>query len=639
MIDDQTLAPVIRGLREKRDASREDYKGTKVPYGMDDDSRRAWEEAIDMREGPTEAAAATRTRANIRDTGKGMGESAYGFVEPYVKAHQWVGRAAKDPEVALEAGEFIRSIGSGDRESRKQLAEGASMGMVEPAATLGDIALTGYALDEGAYGLAAISGASVLLPFVTAGWLKNAMRAGEIPPEAAKKVAELEGRVNAGGVTDEMQIRRELASIEDAHVSEYNQSLAESDSDFDFGPQTDPTLYRSVLEDTLLNPKVQGKTPVDQLIPSLKSLGVKQAEMNAVGLPEFVAAQKAGGARHILKDDLVRHVDENRVVMGEQVFDSRMPEGSLGGPHDDFTGSHIMPGGRDAKDILVTGQRFDDPAKQFSDPRHYGVLDEVVRLRTTDRYDYRGRKLRFVDELQSDHGQALRARGATWAENKLKRDRAQAAADSTKREYGAAYLARNGMSRADRAVSKRDFSKLYDAWIKAKKNLNTTWRGPVLTPLAWDKTDEWTDLGIRRALRDAADDPTIDGIAFTSGSMASKHSYMPIDSAENFYGKIVPSRLKKIVGKDSVGKTVIRTTDDFMPQTTKLDPKYWDSSRESMLMGDGLEFTVVDLTPAVREKAREAIKNFGVGIGAGIGAAGSAKLLRQRRDDAQESDL
>lgn len=221
---------------------REEYKGFKMPPGMSIPQRRAWRKSIRDREESTEARASTRTRSNIRETGKGMGESAYGFVEPYVKAHRWVGRAARDPEVALEAGEFIRSVGSGDKESRKKLAEGASMGMVEPAATAGDVYLTGEALGRGKYGEAALYGASVLLPWVSAGWLKSAMRAGEIPPEAAKKIAELEERYKAGDVTDEMQIRRELAAIEDAHKADYQASLADVESDFEFEakPKPDP---------------------------------------------------------------------------------------------------------------------------------------------------------------------------------------------------------------------------------------------------------------------------------------------------------------------------------------------------------------------------------------------------------------
>ena len=203
---------------------RDEYKGFKVPYGMSLPQRRAWKKAIDDESEAMQTRADVRTRHNLRDTAKGMGETAYGFVEPYEKARQWIGRAVKDPEVALEAGEFIRGVSSGDRESRKKLAEGASMGMVEPAATLGDIGMTKYAAEEGKYGEAALYGASVLLPFVSAGWLKTALKAGEVPPEAAKKIAELEKRYDAGDVTDDMQIRRELAAIEDAHKAEYMQS-------------------------------------------------------------------------------------------------------------------------------------------------------------------------------------------------------------------------------------------------------------------------------------------------------------------------------------------------------------------------------------------------------------------------------
>tara|TARA_R110002012_G_scaffold24499_6_gene81787 strand:- start:43 stop:1872 length:1830 start_codon:yes stop_codon:yes gene_type:complete len=58
------------------------------------------------------------------------------------------------------------------------------------------------------------------------GWLKSAAEAGkEIPDEAARKLNDLAKRVDEGKVTDDMQIRREIAMVEDAHRLEYMQSV------------------------------------------------------------------------------------------------------------------------------------------------------------------------------------------------------------------------------------------------------------------------------------------------------------------------------------------------------------------------------------------------------------------------------
>jgi len=57
------------------------------------------------------------------------------------------------------------------------------------------------------------------------GWLKSAAEAGEeIPDEAAKKLEDLAKRVDEVKVTDDMQVRREIAMIEDDHMVEYAKS-------------------------------------------------------------------------------------------------------------------------------------------------------------------------------------------------------------------------------------------------------------------------------------------------------------------------------------------------------------------------------------------------------------------------------
>ena len=300
---------------------REKYKSGdttfRMPPGLSIPQRREWKKSIDDREETTNKSAASRTRSNIRDTAKGMGKSAQGFVEPFEEGRQWINRAARDPEVALEAGDFIRRVGSGDRESRKQLAEGASMAMVEPAATLGDVAMTKYAAEEGKYGEAALYGASVLLPWVSAGWLKRAMRAGEIPPEAAKKVAELEERYKAGDVTDEMQIRRELAGIEDAHVSEYNESLAESDSDFwDQGPEFGASGKALTDVDNTLRQPGESMADYKRRLPHLHP---ETPVSGQVGGNTLTAEQIEAGLKDYA-DDMAK-VEDMRPTPGTATFD------------------------------------------------------------------------------------------------------------------------------------------------------------------------------------------------------------------------------------------------------------------------------------------------------------------------------
>ena len=220
---------------------RKEYKGFKVPPGLSLPQRRKWKQAINAREAGAGERQEARDDADtealkqgIIDRTKGVGGVIKGageaIVEPFAKGRQWINRAARDPDVALEAGEFARRVSSGDRESRKQLAEGMSESIIEPLATAGDVGMAKYAAEEGKWGEAAMYGGLILIPSVvqilgksmSKGWLKKAAEAGEeIPDEAAKKMNDLAKRVDEGKVTDDMQIRRELAGIEDTHKAEY----------------------------------------------------------------------------------------------------------------------------------------------------------------------------------------------------------------------------------------------------------------------------------------------------------------------------------------------------------------------------------------------------------------------------------
>jgi hypothetical protein len=218
---------------------REDYKGYKMPKGMSLPQRRAWKKSIDERE--TFSAKASRelprasqflretvgdvkrrTKEVAGDIGEFGAAAAEGVGDVIKAPFEYRAALATDPKGTIEATkEFGSRVMAGDPEARRQTAEGVSMSMVEPFATAADAELARQDLAKGDYVGAAISGASVLLPFVSAGWLKTAIKKGDMPSAAKDKVADLERRVASGEVTDDMQIRRELAMIEDAHALDY----------------------------------------------------------------------------------------------------------------------------------------------------------------------------------------------------------------------------------------------------------------------------------------------------------------------------------------------------------------------------------------------------------------------------------
>ena len=261
--DDEIAAP-DPDARKEFDA-REEYRGFKMPRGMSLPQRRAWRKSIDEREvlfrrpspGTDEQLEPTAfqrkfpryaddvfgatyraTKKQVKDTAKEMFKEAEVLPElgktvggALIDAATVVPRTKaaiqSDPKGSLE---FVGKAFSGDREAGKELATKASEGIAEPFSTMGDVALAKYAAEEGDYGTAALYGGLILAPAVlqtlgkslSKGWLKSAAEAGEeIPDEAAKKMNDLAKRVDEGKVTDDTQIRRELAQIEDDHAADY----------------------------------------------------------------------------------------------------------------------------------------------------------------------------------------------------------------------------------------------------------------------------------------------------------------------------------------------------------------------------------------------------------------------------------
>ena len=211
MIDDQILMDSIPASREfVLPEERKMYRGFQMPAGMSTEQEVAYKAAIDEREdfGSKAARQLPRIADDVRESIRGVGRSAID-----------VGKAAGDmmtdaaltvprAKVAMYADpegseEFARSVVAGDREARQQLATGASESMVEPAATMGDVALTKYAVEEGRFGEAAITGAAVLLPYVSAAALRAIMKGGsKAADDAAKQLADLESGLKDGTISE-----------------------------------------------------------------------------------------------------------------------------------------------------------------------------------------------------------------------------------------------------------------------------------------------------------------------------------------------------------------------------------------------------------------------------------------------------
>lgn len=75
-------------------------------------------------------------------------------------------------------------------------------------------------------------------------------------------------------------------------------------------------VFESVLEKAVVE-KMPNKTSVDAVISTLRSGGATKSEIADTKVPEFVEQAKAEGKKSVTKDEVIQHLDENKVQIEE----------------------------------------------------------------------------------------------------------------------------------------------------------------------------------------------------------------------------------------------------------------------------------------------------------------------------------
>jgi hypothetical protein len=164
---------------------------------------------------------------------------------------------------------------------------------------------------------------------------------------------------------------------------------------------------------------------------------------------------------------------------------------------------------------------------------HWVEENVLTHYRATTRFDDAGRRVLFVEEIQSDWHQAGRARGYSVEENVEIRsrllDRQWDVEDKLQEIY-------DGEATGDGAELSNELTRLQNLIRNVDK-------GPVPDGPFKD-TKTWTDLALKHIFRQAADEG-YDGVAFTRSDLANSYTSMPIKSAEKYYDGTVLSRAKR----------------------------------------------------------------------------------------------
>jgi len=164
---------------------REDYKGFKAPRGMSPEQESRWKAAIDRR-------ATEKADELIAGAPDALATKSFG-----------VPGGALPPTTGES--EFIKPMkgATGEDVIRRALEVGSVSPVGQIAQAGADVGIAGMDISRGDYPGAAISGAAVLLPFVSAGMLKAAMKpVSESATAASKRLDELESNLAAGKVRE-----------------------------------------------------------------------------------------------------------------------------------------------------------------------------------------------------------------------------------------------------------------------------------------------------------------------------------------------------------------------------------------------------------------------------------------------------
>ena len=276
---------------------------------------------------------------------------------------------------------------------------------------------------------------------------------------------------------------------------------------------------------------------------------------------------------------------------------------------------------------IVAGPELkDEHRKTVFTGAHHDVDNIVAHIRLKVRIDSEGRRILFVEEIQSDWHQAGRIRGYSEEENKALLDAARKEGERltdmqeqlVSQEVAQVMLERQqavesgnlppASGRKDKSDILKDISRQRDDLGKKQHKLAQKIEKIEMGPVAegeLKKTQEWAGLAVRRVLREAAEGG-YDGVAFTSGDSAHSVSGGNIKGQRKFYDEILPSIVKK-ESKSKVGKTIIEI------------PRRGQSPTN-------VNFNFVEMTPEVKARGMRAQKLFEVLIAASSVPAAAALM-------------
>lgn len=333
-------------------------------------------------------------------------------------------------------------------------------------------------------------------------------------------------------------------------------------------------------------------TPIEELVFQGKDTKAKREEMNARHSGErWRHEQKYKGSPEGKEELLAmrrRHAEER----------GSLPAGDA--QHESYT----LPGGENYREVLL---QHSDADLFGGVPEHFsGTPSILASLRMKDRQDAEGDKVLHLDELQSDWGQEAKKAGtySPKEHEQYLRDLEQRAAPLVAEEFGipesTAYAkmpewTRTGYLRHQHlAEMLGEGDEYYDRSMEDLSRRNET----VAEAPYVGKTEGWLNLGLKRALLEAAKHGH-DKLAWTTGDMQADRYPGGTEEQEakrragmiQFYDKMLPKALLKLA---QMHDPEARFTQSVVP--VRKGDEFGENIRE-----EGHSLPALEITPKMRE--------------------------------------
>ena len=394
--------------------------------------------------------------------------------------------------------------------------------------------------------------------------------------------------------------------------------------------------------DSIQQPKGTGEQFLKQIE---KTSGVKPEEIKWTGLDDFLKSKKT-----VTKAEVQEYLDKNRVEVKEvqlgavdeaelQAFlDDEAGQGFTRQEAIDYLGQgegstkfskYTLPGGENYREILLTLptkmldrnspemieaatqayganslSRLSDAQWELvsnrvqSSPQfksqHFDQPNILAHMRVNDRVDADGKKVLFVEEVQSDWHQAGRKKGYNTPEQRAKDQQRLDALDAERKTLEAEKARLETLAEPFTSQGKDAPVEILDQWNMTANRLNNLQReyAPIANQLATGGSTvpdapfktTWHELALKRAIQVAAEGG-YDRIAFTTGKTQAERYDLSkeIDSIrwshspDGTYGinalrdtdsvisknKLSIEQVEELVGKDIAKKIEIGAKDSF----------------------------------------------------------------------------